>query len=220
MVELEKIEIKTEQKTQKVGVKFNSLQHKIKGYLEDAEEAEEPEMREEMLDLASIYSESAAYAEATLKDFMRTKDEIEGIKRTLRRDVVKATATLDAIEDRIEIEKMRITVAEARTDVLEHITGLKKNGTSLYEAMNNLTEMREDKEASADALQEMKDSGLLPSVMEEVFEPTKDRADEILAQLRAEVERDEEEIDLEGFETLTPYEKEARLKKFAKVAVT
>jgi phage shock protein A len=145
-------------------------------------------------DMAEIVASQIAYTEIMEGESIKYIQLLEERIQIVKKELVKAESSQEMIELRGEFEKLRITVAEAETNIYKELTGLKERGTSLYDAVKSLETRREDKEATSEALRELVASGMLPTVSEQVFgEPDEDRVDEILEKLKKEIERTEEE---------------------------
>jgi phage shock protein A len=150
-------------------------------------------------EMAEIVAQQIAYTETIEDESKRYVTLLEGRIQIVKKELVKAYSSQEMIELRGEFEKIRITVAEAETNIYQELTGLKERGTSLYDAIKSLETRREDKEATSEALRALVASGMLPTVAEQVFgEPAEDRVDEILAKLQEEIEKtaDEDEPDI------------------------
>jgi phage shock protein A len=147
-------------------------------------------------EMAEIIAQQIAYTENMEDESRKYIDLLEERIRIVKKEMVKAESSQEMIELRGEFEKIRITVAEAETNIYKELTGLKERGTSLYDAVKSLETRREDKEATSEALRELVASGMLPTVAQQVFgEPEEDRVEEILEKLREEIEKTEEEED-------------------------
>ena len=145
-------------------------------------------------DMAEIVAQQIAYTEIMEGESIKYIQLLEERIQIVKKELVKAESSQEMIELRGEFEKLRITVAEAETNIYKELTGLKERGTSLYDAVKSLETRREDKEATSEALRELVASGMLPTVSEQVFgEPKEDRVEEILEKLKDEIERTEEE---------------------------
>jgi phage shock protein A len=145
-------------------------------------------------DMAEIVAQQIAYTETMEEESRKYISLLEERIRTVKKELVKAESSQEMIELRGEFEKIRITVAEAETNIYQELTGLKERGTSLYDAVKKLETRREDREATSEALRELVASGMLPTVAEQVFGgPEEERVDEILEKLREEIEKAEEE---------------------------
>lgn len=147
-------------------------------------------------EMAEIVAQQIAYTETMEDESNRFILLLEERIHIVKKELVKADSSQEMIQLRGEFEKLRITVAEAETNIYKELTGLKERGTSLYDAVNSLETRREDKEATSEALRELVASGMLPTVAEQIFgEPAENRVDEILEKLREEIEKTEEEED-------------------------
>lgn len=147
-------------------------------------------------EMAEIVAQQIAYTETMEEESVRFILMLEERIKIVKKELVKADSSQEMIELRGEFEKLRITVAQAETNIYKELTGLKERGTSLYDAVKNLETRREDKEATSEALRELVSSGMLPTVAEQIFgEPEEERVDEILAKLREEIEKTESEED-------------------------
>jgi phage shock protein A len=147
-------------------------------------------------EMAEIVAQQIAYTETMEEESKRFILLLKERIRIVKKELVKADSSQEMIELRGEFEKLRITVAEAETNIYKELTGLKERGTSLYDAVKSLETRREDKEATSEALRELVASGMLPTVAEQIFgEPAEDRVDEILKKLKEEIEKTEEEED-------------------------
>jgi len=145
-------------------------------------------------EMAEIVAQQIAYTETMEEESIKYIQLLEERIQVVKKELVKAESSQEMIELRGEFEKIRITVAEAETNIYKELTGLKERGTSLYDAVKSLETRREDKEATSEALRELVASGMLPTVAEEVFgTPEEDRVDEILDKLREEIQKTEEE---------------------------
>jgi phage shock protein A len=145
-------------------------------------------------EMAEIVAQQIAYTEgleAEATKFISLLDERISV---VKKELVKAESTQEMIELRGEFEKLRITVAEAETNIYRELTGLKRQGTSLFDAVKSLETRREDREATSEALRELVASGMLPTVAEQMFqEPEEGRVEEILSKLQEEIKRTEHE---------------------------
>ncbi|TFH17262.1 hypothetical protein E4H04_05310 [Candidatus Bathyarchaeota archaeon] len=147
-------------------------------------------------EMAEIVAQQIAYTETLENESRKFITLLEERIRVVKKELVKAESSQEMIELRGEFEKIRITMAEAETNIYKELTGLKERGTSLYDAIKNLETRREDKEATSEALRELVASGMLPTVAEQIFgEPADNRVDEILEKLRLEIEKTENEED-------------------------
>jgi phage shock protein A len=147
-------------------------------------------------EMAGIVAQQIAYTETMEDESKRFILLLEERIRIVKKELVKADSSQEMIQLRGEFEKIRITVAEAETNIYQELTGLKERGTSLYDAVMSLETRREDKEATSEALRELVASGMLPTVAEQIFGgPAEDRVEEILEKLRDEIEKTEEEED-------------------------
>lgn len=145
-------------------------------------------------EMAEIVAQQIAYTENLEAESRKYIALLEERIKIVKKELVKAESSQEMIELRGEFEKIRITVAEAETNIYKELTGLKERGTSLYDAVKSLETRREDKEATSEALRELVASGMLPTVSEQVFgEPPEERVDEILNKLREEIEKTETE---------------------------
>jgi hypothetical protein len=139
-------------------------------------------------------AQQIAYTEGLEAEATKFIDLLDDRISVVKKELVKAEASQEMIELRGEFEEMRITVAEAETNIYKELTGLKKQGTSLFDAVKSLETRREDKEATSEALRELVASGMLPTVAEQMFEqPEEGRVEEILSKLKEEIDKTEKE---------------------------
>jgi phage shock protein A len=145
-------------------------------------------------EMAEIVAQQIAYTEGLEAESTKFISLLDDRISVVKKELVKAESTQEMIELRGEFEKMRITVAEAETNIYRELTGLKREGTSLFDAVKSLETRREDKEATSEALRELVASGMLPTVAEQMFqEPEEGRVEEILSKLQEEIEKTEQE---------------------------
>ena len=133
--------------------------------------------------------------------------------KVIKRELLKADAVKEAVKMRGELAKIRLVVATKQVEYYEEITGLKKGGTSLYEALTNLERAGEKKEATAQAMEDLVNQGFIASVAEEALGPVDEtEVDKVLAQLEKEV-KDIQRKDVEEPLTLESVPLPARRKK-------
>lgn len=153
--------------------------------------------REGKEDLARVYAEQIAYFESTVAKCDEYSTLLEQRINVVEKELIRAGVAEEAIEVRGEVAKMSIEVSEAEIKMFEEVTGLKKHGTSLYDAVKRLETRSEEREATAQALREMVESGMLPTVAEQVFQPNVGRGEEILKELDDEIKKAQVEAEPE-----------------------
>jgi len=138
--------------------------------------------------LAKLHLSTVAVGEATIVEWTVIEDNLKIQIENMEEEVLFASESVDALLMRIEMLKMREDVADVRKEIYEEITGLKESGNSLAETLKEYTLQVEEKEATAQALQEMIDAGMLPNVIEEIMpEPEVGRVDELMRELEEEI---------------------------------
>ena len=191
-------------------IQIDNYEVKIKYNITVSRDKLRQQLKENRPRVAKVWSTSVAGLESLLKTCGTYQVDLENQLLIVEERILEAEAAIEAIEMFGEVEKMRIAVGQARVEMNEQFTGIKEKGVNLYEAWKGLVAKREDVEARAQALDELQESGLLPSVIEDVIQPEIGRADQILKEIEAEIRKAETE-EIPEFPDRVPSEEYPRL---------